>query len=245
MLRTAEIIQHYYIYLGELKMGNSDIFKEIGNKSLIENITQTQNSLKTIYKNINPAFDFDVFLKMVQYNIATGNIDEEALNFEWTKYTSSSSYDPNIPLLRGTILNELAKMAHDLQHTNQAWAFALSASSLAVQASTHSLLISAPSILQNNLRERARTGALARFEKHPQPAKEQAMKLMREKCPVGGWKDIQSAAFAIKSELSEFINSNQLLLRPVLIEDTIKKWIKDDAEFEESFKELQTPTILQ
>ena len=226
-------------------MGKSDIFKEIGNKSLIENITQTQDSLKAIYKTINPAFDFDVFLKMVQYNLATGNIDEEALNFEWIKYISSSSSDPNIPLLRGTILNELAKMAHNVQHTNQAWAFALNASSLAAQASTHSLLISAPSLLQNNLRERARTGALARSEKHYQPAKEQAMKLMREKCPVGGWKDIQSAALAIKSEFSEFINSNQLLLRAALIEDTIKRWIKDDVEFEKSFKELQTPTTLQ
>lgn len=84
--------------------------------------------------------------------------------------------------------------------------------------------------------ESRRKGAIARREKHSDPVKKEAIRLIIAYKPEKGWESKDIAIFNILDDLKSFVSKNRISLVGDNLRATIKRWIKQDENFRTQFE---------
>lgn len=89
--------------------------------------------------------------------------------------------------------------------------------------------------------EIAKQGGLTKSEKLYGPIKVEIIRLLKEKCPEGGWKNRAVAARAIIDDINDFQEKleKKRPLSPTNLERTIIKWLSTDEHVKSAFDALK------
>ena len=220
------------------------LFEKLSNKSQTDLIFDTWQSLHLTYESIFGNTHFDEFISAIKDGMNKGDITEEVLNDQRLLHIASDQASPEFPFLYSCVLCILAEQAIDNEDSHRTWPLIVQASASSEAAALHAFYkshIDSPSELNQR---RAYAGAEARKAKF-QPAKDYAIKLLKEKQPKNGWSDFTDAANSIKKELTDFIEDQRISLSKDLIVNTLKRWLKDDEDFRKAVDAIINTTTKQ
>lgn len=93
--------------------------------------------------------------------------------------------------------------------------------------------------------EAARQGGLIKAEKQYDPIKDEIIRLLKEKCPEGGWKNRTVAARDIVNDINDFQEKLEPRrpLSPTNLERTIIRWISKDERVKPAFEALKRTVV--
>lgn len=201
-------------------------------------LSQNEARLSEILEGQNLGFTPEQFSLSVHSAWNSGTITTATLSEQRFNYRVNAGPDHLYGLLiHACVANLLARRAIADNATDLAWAHIVDGSFVLGEAVTHAYYA-----MKNRTTSESGTtiqakGGQAKAAKS-QLAKNEAIRLMKEKRPAGGWRDASEAFDAIDGELRSFVRQKSIRLLETNLPTTMKNWLKTDASFREDFLKI-------
>ncbi|MFA6921975.1 MAG: hypothetical protein WC216_09050 [Gallionella sp.] len=205
----------------EVEILTGEFGERIGQLSLADAISQNHTRLENSFNRLYPDKSYDDCKQEV-----VDKIDEEQTAYELDiklRMNYLARHGPNyrsIPFLLSIAYCIESQRAFEKGNTEEAWAFIPYAESFAEMAEEDFILEA------ERLDSVARAGGQGRAAKF-KPAKDEAIRLLKENRPEDGWKnDINYAIKLIEDDLCCFIEKEKIDLNWGELNKTLKRWLK-------------------
>lgn len=202
-------------------------------------------SLSLSLTGLLPNISYADFEQDMNNLVDDGQVTDCTMSDEWTNYISENNSDRQLNLYKlSFIYCILAKRAYEDAESDKA-------RSLIEKASYFSDLFDAVAEAEaskNSAEDRRKgrsKGGNTTSNIRYKTAKNEAIRLLKEKCPDGRWDNISSAIKEITGGMESFIGSNFITLDLDELPRTLRRWIKTDPDVSAAYNALSAKTPLK
>lgn len=205
--------------------------------SQADNINIIHESLKDCFNQLQRNESFDTYKQKIISAIDKGIRAENMACDLWASYLQRQSpQSRSVPICLSIAFCRQSQKTFERGDTEKAWLYIAKAKSYAYAA------VNNPKWKAEKLLEgRSKGGKTASNVRYKAP-KDEAIKLLKEKCPDGGWDNISSAIKEITGGMESFIESNFINLTLSELPRTLRKWIKTDHDVSAAYNALSAKT---